>query len=207
MADIEPKAEWLEEARCFRCGLRGREMYRLPPFAVVRCPRCDQVFVSPRLNEAGRRELYGDPAYFDDGVYGTPQASFLQRRWARGRLDLIEQAADGSLGRELFESGCAYGLFLDAAQRRGFTVSGLEISPVAARTASEWVECEVEVGEIEGMEKTVTADVVAFWDVVEHVPDPAAFLHAAGGLLRPGGLTALSCPYFDSVPARLLGSR
>jgi len=205
--DIEPRPEWLEEAECFRCRLSGREIYRLPPFAVVRCPRCDQVFVSPRLNQAGRLALYGDPAYFDDGVYGTPQASFLQRRWAGGRLTLIEQAADGSLGRDLFEIGCAYGLFLAAARRRGFTVGGLEFSPMAARTASQWLGCPIEVGEIERMERSVEADVVAFWDVIEHVPDPAEFLGAVGGILRSGGLIALSCPSFDSVPARLLGSR
>jgi SAM-dependent methyltransferase len=203
---VDPTPERLESVRCFRCDVEGRQLYALEPFAVARCPECSQVFVSPRLNAQGRLALYGDVAYFDDGVYRNQQASYLQRTWSRGRLDLIAAVADPA-GKELFEIGCAYGLFLEAARDRGFDVAGLEFSPVAARTARERVGCEVFTGEVEQLEREDTADVVAFWDVLEHVPDPAAFMAAVARMVRPGGLVALSCPYYDSLPARVFRSR
>ncbi len=201
---VEP--EWLEDARCFRCGTAGEPVYDLDPFRLVRCAGCGQAFMSPRLNESGRLALYDDADYFDDGVYRTPSASALQRTWADGRLDLIGDLVPPQESR-IFEIGCAYGLFLERARVRGFEVAGLEFSGVAARTASQRLAVPIYEGEVVDLDGDGSFDAVAAWDVIEHVPDPAAFLAAAGRLLREGGVLALSCPYYDSIPARLLRSR
>jgi len=46
---------------------------------------------------------------------------------------------------------------------------------------------------------------VCFWDTLEHVPDPLAFLVEIRRRLAPDGAFALSVPYISSLPARLLG--
>jgi len=196
----------MEAAQCFRCGTDGDTVHRVEPFAVVSCPECRQVFVNPRLNEAGRLALYGDAAYFDAGVYATPRASAMQRSWINGRLDLISEYVEPS-GSKIFEVGCAYGLFLAEARSRGFEVAGLEFSPVAAETASRLLDIDVIRGEVVDLGRDDDFDAMVFWDTIEHVPDPAAFIEAAGRMVRPGGIVALSCPYYDSLPARLLGTR
>jgi SAM-dependent methyltransferase len=199
-------ADHFENAVCFRCRVPGRLRWRLDQFALVDCPQCRQAFMSPRLNHDGRLALYGARAYFDSGVYKTEGAKGLQRTWAEGRLDLIDAALDGSPRRSLFEVGCAYGMFLEAAQARGYRVAGLEFSPVAAGVASERLGCTIHVGEVVDLAPS-DHDVVAFWDTIEHVPDPKAFLEAAARLIRPGGVVAFSCPRFDSLPARVLRTR
>jgi SAM-dependent methyltransferase len=50
-------------------------------------------------------------------------------------------------------------------------------------------------------------DVITMWDLIEHVPDPAAVLSECHRLLRPGGLVAISTPDAGSPLARFLGSR
>jgi uncharacterized protein (TIRG00374 family) len=199
-------AHHFEDAVCFRCGERGDLRWRLDQFALVDCPTCGQAFMSPRLNHEGRLALYGDAEYFDAGVYKTERAKGLQRRWSEGRLDLIDEALAGHQSPSLFEVGCAYGVFLESAQERGYRVSGLEFSPIAARTASERLNVEIHTGEIVDL-PPAEHDVVAAWDVIEHVPDPGEFLRAARSQVRPGGFVALSCPRFDSWPARLFRTR
>ena len=202
----EYPAEQLQNAVCFRCRVRGDLRWHLGQFALVDCPQCGQAFMSPRLNHDGRLALYGAAEYFDAGVYRNDGAKGLQRTWAEGRLDLIDHAVDGSPRESLFEVGCAYGMFLQAAQARGYRVAGLEFSPVAAGVASQRLGCTIHVGEVVDLAVS-NHDVVAFWDVIEHVPDPKAFLEAAVRLIRPGGIVALSCPRFDSLSARLLRTR
>jgi uncharacterized membrane protein YbhN (UPF0104 family)/SAM-dependent methyltransferase len=199
--------EHLETAVCYRCGLEGEVRWDLDPFALVECPRCGQAFMSPRLNEAGRSALYGRAEYFDDGVYGSDSASRLQRTWAKGRLDLIEGALGGRSEPSLYEVGCAYGLFLDAARRRGFQIRGLEYSPVAAERASDRLGVPIDIGEVTHLDRSEHHDAVAFWDVIEHTPDPKDFLEAAAAMVAPGGVIALSCPYFDSIAARVTGRK
>lgn len=205
LEDVPPNH--LESAVCFRCQIPGVLRWDLDPFALVDCPNCGQAFMSPRLNEAGRTALYGNAKYFDDGVYRNTGAEAMQRRWSAGRLDLIERHLGERPHRRIFEVGCAYGMFLEAARERGFALGGLEYSAVAAETASERLGVPIHVGEVVSLPPTEEWDAVAFWDVIEHVPDPGAFLTAAAGLTSPGGVIAFSCPNFDSLPARILRTR
>lgn len=199
-------AEHFEDAVCFRCHIPGVRRWQLDQFALVTCPQCGQAFMSPRLNHTGRLALYGARAYFDSGVYKTEGAKGLQHTWSEGRLDLIDAALAGGRRSSLYEVGCAYGMFLEAAQNRGYAVGGLEFSPVAAEVASQRLGTPIQVGEIVDL-GPADHDVVAFWDTIEHVPDPKAFMEAAVRLLRPGGVVALSCPRFDSPAARLTRTR
>jgi SAM-dependent methyltransferase len=200
--------ELVEPAVCFRCGRDGFRRYGKDGFQLVICPECTQAFVSPRLTEEGRLELYGDPDYHEEGVYGSGSARRLQRTWIRGRLDLIEDALEGGEVPSVFEIGCGYGPFLGEARERGFSVGGLEYSSFAAGKAGEELGVEIHVGEVEHLDTGDDRyDAVAFWDVLEHVPDPAAFMRKVVGITAPGGVVALSCPYFDSLPARLLRAR
>ena len=199
-------AEHFEGAVCFRCHVAGKRRWQLDQFALVTCPTCGQAFMSPRLNHEGRLALYGARAYFDSGVYKTEGAKGLQRTWSDGRLDLIDAALGGGRRTSLYEVGCAYGMFLEAAKSRGYAVGGLEFSPVAAEIASQRLGTSIYVGEVVDL-PAADYDVVAFWDTIEHVPDPRAFMDAAVRLIRPGGVVALSCPRFDSLAARLTRTR
>ena len=49
-------------------------------------------------------------------------------------------------------------------------------------------------------------DVVAMWNVLEHVDDPSATLLQVGRLLRPQGLLVFSVPNVESLAARYLAS-
>ena len=50
-----------------------------------------------------------------------------------------------------------------------------------------------------------TFDIVAAFDVIEHVPDPAHLLHGLGTVVREGGTIFLSTPDAGSPAAKLLG--
>jgi SAM-dependent methyltransferase len=193
---------------CCVCGVPGEVVHRRPPFGVVRCPVCSLVFVSPRLSAAARQRLYDEPAYFDGGVYGDrtrwSPAMLLQRTWTHGRLAGIARRRPPP-GR-LLEVGSGYGLFLAAARDAGYQVHGIELSRTGVGVAREELGLDVLAGQLADA-PVEPADVICFWDTLEHVPDPLTFLREVRARLAPGGLIALSVPYISSVPARALGAR
>jgi len=201
VADTEP-------AVCCLCGLPGDLVHRRPPFAVVRCPVCWLVFVSPRLTAQSLQRLYDEPAYFEGGVYGDrtrwSPAMVLQRTWARGRLAGLARLRPPP--STLLEVGSGYGLFLAAARDAGYRVRGVELSRTGARVARQELGLDVLGGQLADAPPE-PADVICFWDTLEHVADPLAFLRQVRDRLTPGGVIALSVPYISSIPARALGAR
>lgn len=206
-ADVEP-------VLCCVCDVPGAPLYhgpRVAPFAVVRCPRCRLVFISPRLRSTALQEVYDDHGYFDGKVYGADNsvAMRLQRTWTRGRLDLLhEELGRGPGGAALLEVGCGYGHFLAAARDAGYAATGVELSaPAVAHARDRW-GLTVHEGQLEEAPLPVGGyDAVVAWDTIEHVPDPVVFLRTVRGLLAPDGVLVFSTPYFSSLPARLLRAR
>ena len=202
-----------EAVRCCVCDVEGTPLYRLPPFGVVRCPICELAFVSPRLTAAALQRMYDAPAYFEGGdfaggVYGGQSrlspAMVLQRTWTAGRLSEIGRLRPPP-GR-LLEIGSGYGLFLAAAQAAGYDVRGVELSRTGADHAALRLGLDVYCGQLAGA-STESADVICFWDTLEHVPDPVEFLREVRARLAPDGVFALSVPYFSSVPSKVLRAR
>ncbi|MGS0686488.1 class I SAM-dependent methyltransferase [Nakamurella sp. GG22] len=200
-ADTEPVS-------CAMCGVAGSPLYRRDPFGVVRCPECGLVFVSPRLTSQALQRLYDEPAYFEGGVYGAQSrwspAMVLQRTWMAGRLRAISRLTPAPA--RLLEIGSGYGLFLDAARGTGYRVSGVELSRPGTQHAVAQYGLDVFQGQLADSPRAV-ADVICFWDTLEHVPDPLEFLGEVRARLAPGGIFALSVPNVASLPARVTRSR
>lgn len=212
-----PTADELEVATCFRCGDPGHLQFTADPYGVRRCTTCDVVFISPRLDLDGRGALYDEAAYFEGSVYSGAGddgegglATFWQRRWAGGRLDTLARYRAGrspARGR-LLEVGCAYGLFASHAIDDGWDVTAMDVSAAGVAATAARLGIEVHHGLLEDAPlQPASLDVVAAWDVLEHVPDPAVFLRRIHDLLVPGGTVALSLPNVASLPARLLRGR
>jgi len=197
-----------ESVCCCVCYLPGEPLYDRPPFGVVRCQVCRLVFVSPRLTATALQRLYDRPAYFEGGVYGTQSprspAMLLQRIWMAGRLKAI--GAHRAPPGRLLEIGSGYGLFLGAARQAGWQVRGVELSRTGAEHSRTAGQLDVFCGQL-AESPNEPVDVVCFWDTLEHVPDPLEFLRQVRLRLAPGGVFALSVPYFSSLPSRILRSK
>jgi 2-polyprenyl-3-methyl-5-hydroxy-6-metoxy-1,4-benzoquinol methylase len=202
------RREDTEAVPCCVCQREGRPIYDLDPFGVVRCPRCTLVFVSPRLRPEALDRLYGDPGYHAGMYDNSRSAMFLQRRWNTGRLALVQAELDRpAAGARLLEVGAGRGMFLAAARRAGFGVTGVELSADAAAHARRTYDLSVHCAELADAPLAGRFDVICAWDTIEHVPDPVEFWRAVHRLLAPDGVALFSTPYFSSLPSRLLRAR
>jgi SAM-dependent methyltransferase len=138
-----------------------------------------------------------------DDAYLSEEAG---RRETAGRLlDLIQRHVPAG---SLLDVGCGHGLLLDEARRRGFTVTGVELSQSAAAYARDVLELDVREQRVEDLQGPEGGyQVVVLADVVEHLDDPLAALDACTGLLAPGGALCVVTPDPGSRTARLAGPR
>lgn len=101
-------------------------------------------------------------------------------------------------GLSILDIGCGGGLIAEPLSRLGATVTGIEpaeanIGAAKAHAVSVGLAIDYQATTAETLALQGRAfDCVICLEVVEHVPDPAAFVNVCGSLVRPGGLLILS---------------
>ena len=189
---------------CPICAGQAAHLYAKDSFGIARCGVCETLFVENP--PADTSSLYDDAYFFGGegkGGYGSYDAEKEMMRPTLERcLDRISAHCHSG---KLFDVGAATGYFLSLAQSRGFDVSGVELSPAAAREAKKR-GIDVETGTLDAMVRPAASfDVVTLFDVLEHVSSPDVLVRRIADMLMPGGILMGSTPDSGSATARLLG--
>jgi SAM-dependent methyltransferase len=189
---------WTAEDRpCPLCGSSDREVLGRRGGAahhaglgeetrVVRCRTCDALYAWPTMVPTGNP--YSAQA---DGYFGAHDGTAKTRSGA-----CLADYAASVLGRAgtMLELGCGRGELLAGAASRGWTVSGVEMTPEFAARARD-AGVEVEEATIEACQSlSRTYDVILAAAVLEHLYEPAAVLRRIFAAVRPGGLLFIDVP-------------
>lgn len=214
-----PKAEdaLVAVPRCLLCGSEERETrFTEPPYAVVRCRSCGLVWVDPRRDPERLLEIYQTAYWHSDAAKDFGYTDYqkdapLYEKTYRRRYRLVRRLFEVP-GRVL-DVGCAAGYFLGVMKERGWRTTGVEVSGYITEYGKKTYGLDdIVVGTLAQAsqvfrERDQRFDLITFWDVVEHLPDPVAILAEAAALLAPGGKIVLETQNVKSVFARLLGRR
>lgn len=179
----------LTEVACGLCGAQdGQLVRRVRGFRIVRCGRCGCLYTNPR----------GVWSYTSQQATLTERLQTYERDyWPKRRLSaepFWSRAERFRLTGRLLEIGCGFGFLLNEARRQGWDVLGLELAEDEAAWGREQFGLEIASSLEDNRLKAGQFDIIALWDVIEHIPDVDSLLAACHSLLRPGGLLFLKTP-------------
>jgi SAM-dependent methyltransferase len=169
----------------------------------ARCPECG-AWGSSLEPEINARNTHVTTATEIDTTARVAGLERLRRENFRQVLDRIATLMPLA-GARLLDVGSAHGWFLEEAAARGAEATGVEPEEdVAADALRRGLDVRRGyfpdvVGESERF------DVVAFNDVLEHIPDARGTLEACARVLRPGGILSVNIPNADGLGYRVAG--
>lgn len=110
----------------------------------------------------------------------------LRLEWINSRAPLA--------GKTVLDIGCGGGILAESMARKGADVTGIDLSEKALKVADlhsleTGVQVRYELISAEAMAEREPGryDVVTCMEMLEHVPDPAAIVHACATLVKRGG--------------------
>ena len=169
---------------------------------MVRCPDCGLVFQHPQPDPESLDVYYDDPE-FTRALLG-PLRDFTVAR-ARDKLPLLQSAGLLRPGLRVLDVGCSSGAWLEVAAEQEFEAVGVEIGEETAATA-RGRGLDVRTGTLQQALPGLSEeqfDLITFWDVLEHLPDPRHELSLAASLLATGGAVAATFPNIEGWYPRL----
>jgi 2-polyprenyl-6-hydroxyphenyl methylase/3-demethylubiquinone-9 3-methyltransferase len=100
-------------------------------------------------------------------------------------------------GKAALDVGCGAGLLAEPLARLGASVTALDAAPelieaARAHATAQGLAIDYRAIAVEALDGHY--DLVTAMEVIEHVADPQAFVHALAARLAPGGLLILSTP-------------
>ena len=167
---------------------------------IVQCRRCGLQFRSPREDEATILGWYGD---VEDPLYLAEEPGRVAT-FSRALARLEKRVP---VRGPLLDLGCYTGVFLDAAAKKGWPVTGVEPSRWAAEVARRrgYTVHQGTVATVPLPRRHFA--VVTMWDVIEHLADPVRELELAREVTRDDGYLVAASIDVDAWIARLLGRR
>jgi SAM-dependent methyltransferase len=144
-------------------------------------------------------DLYNE-GYFHGQSSGYPREGYRSGRpdWAAW-LDFMRLVKPAGV---LLDVGCAYGYLVNTARQRGYRAFGLDISPFALRQEPSFRAWLLGASAVSLPFKDGSADVIALFDVLEHLDNPNDCLTELRRVLKDDGLLLGATPdpvFFDRV--------
>jgi 2-polyprenyl-3-methyl-5-hydroxy-6-metoxy-1,4-benzoquinol methylase len=158
------------------------------PLRLVRCDDCGLVYRNPVERATELSEIYEEEG---------PDDSVL-----RALHDTQRSAYDAQASRltEIFgrrgtgiEVGSYVGAFLAAARECGWQFAGVDVN-AETNAFTRSLGFQVDDGTIESLDPERRADVVAIWNCLDQLADPASAVRAARTHLTTGGMLAVRVP-------------
>ncbi len=154
-------------------------------------------------DEVARFAALAEEWWNPDGPYGplhkmTPvRVGYIRDRLIE-RFSLARENLKSLKGLCVLDVGCGGGILAEPLARLGAKVTGIEPAPESieiarAHAAEAGLDIAYRTATAEDLlSEDARFDAVIASEVIEHVADPAAFVHTLSGLAKPDGMVLLS---------------
>jgi 2-polyprenyl-3-methyl-5-hydroxy-6-metoxy-1,4-benzoquinol methylase len=153
-------------------------------YKIYSCPNCEVEFSEPMKSATQEYQIKVDP-----------QRKCICTKKLDWRFKMFFKHMPLKKGK-ILDIGCGCGSFLLAAQKKGYTVWGIDMDNRMIEIGKKWGVKNILVASFEQYYKTTKQkfDIITLFDVLEHIENPNVFLVQIKELLYPNGYIVITVP-------------
>ncbi|MEM1381469.1 MAG: class I SAM-dependent methyltransferase [Pseudomonadota bacterium] len=161
---------------------------------LMQCTQCASVGMSHIPDTEQLAQFYSH-YHMTDGFVAKAKKKITRAQKRLLLLTFLAPRRKGGGKRRFLEIGASIGTAAEAARRMGFEPHALEIDTDAIEKGQAmFPKVSFIQGELDAIPQEGCFEILYGAEVIEHVPDPAAFLDHCHRLLVPGGVLFLTTP-------------
>lgn len=179
-------------------------------FVIKKCTACGFAFTAdpPAESEIGRYYISEDYISHSDKKRNLADYFYhLARSFMLGRKRRLVSTVTKKKSGNLLDIGSGTGYFASYMQKKGWTVSGIELNNQARDYSVSRFSIKVyPPAAITGFPDR-SADCITFWHVIEHLYGPEMWLREVKRILKDDGLCIIAVPNSNSADAKWFGDQ
>ena len=169
------------------------------------CQHCSHVYVLERPEPSAIERFYTHNSQYastyTDKATAELRLQSIAVPWCKWMLQTYQNAY-GCAPKKILDVGAGAGHFVAACRRLGLEAQGIELSQDSRQFAAKVWDIKLDGGDFVDLAESYRGvDVVTFWGVLEHVPNPNALVQSAYELLlrSQAGLIVSKVPRWDCL--------
>lgn len=193
----------VEVKSCYTCGSRRRkhkaEVFQIP---YLECSVCGLLYAKWRFTENYLEQYYARKYSNKDKTYANEKTyRYRMQNIALPKVDFVREFLTKK-HKNWLDVGCGIGDVPAAAKLRGYKSVGVELSETAVAFGKKVFKTDLRQGmlsDILKQEGEASYDIVSFFGVIEHIPDPVKQVRMATKMLRKKGILVIEVPNANSI--------
>lgn len=183
---------------CYVCsGKKSKPVSSFYGIRYLMCQKCNHVYAARRITEEQLTNHYSENEDYFTHVYPDKRILPIRKQLFIPKIRFVKKYTKG---RNWLDVGSADGTAVSAAISQGFKGEGIEISKPARDFARKYLNLLLSDKPLEVLEnETKKRDVISFFGVLEHMPDPVNILKISNRLLNENGIVAIEVPHYSSL--------
>jgi 2-polyprenyl-3-methyl-5-hydroxy-6-metoxy-1,4-benzoquinol methylase len=168
----------------------------------IQCPKCSHIFILKRANEKFLKKFYTENKDYASTYTSKKSLKIRINQVVEPKIEWMREVYYKNYNRKpknILDVGAGGGHFVFACKQKGYQAEGIEISEESCKFAKEKFRIDLKKQDFSKIYFEKKYDIITFWGVIEHLPNPRQFIKKAMSLLTPQGMIIIQGPNFYSL--------
>jgi SAM-dependent methyltransferase len=196
----------LTNLSCNLCGAFSFNIvHQFPHYgtSILLCQRCGLMMNYPFPAPKEIYEKYQEDFYSFEGERFKGWIEVLSYFFRVRRAVFIDRQFGPK--KTILDVGCGRGIMLNELKKRGWSVSGTQISETATAKIRRSFGIDCFIGDLPSSPFPRNSfDIITMWHVLEHLIDPFLYLRYCRKILKPEGYLLIEVPNANSWTSRII---